>query len=529
MRTTKNRKSKTKSTKLKVKSFLKHHRHNIIIYAILTLVATAFVFLFSLSTSPIFSNYLSYAGVNDGADSPHFMTDGQNWLHGRIPYRDTFDHKGPIIFLVNMIGLGISNSSRYGLILLQIIFLTVTLIFVWKTSQLARKSYLWGGISVALTLLFMIPGYSAGNTVQEYNLPFIMVAIYYLVKYFYQKELGEHNPRWAFIYGIAIGSCLLLQVTHAIPICAGILAIIIILISQKRWRNLWQNLGMGLAGIAVMWVPFAIYFLLNGAFGDFIYCTITFNLNYATKIGSWLHGANGERICYFLTTFIPFFCVGGAAILAFVRNKKAYAGVLLITFVLEAYLFLSAENYPQYALVTFFQVSLLLNEILLFEHQDEVKKLAHIGMIAFMTILTYNQIIDRASILMDQYNAIRAAGVDGIGYEEIMEEHLPEIQQNSFTVFGHNPTKSLYVRYGLVSQNRVPLIQTWLARFSNTLNNDIQTDFLEHKATYLLTEETTARDEAYGISDILDQYYKKIDASANNTFVLYRLKESKDV
>ncbi len=512
--------------KNKVVRWFKKHRSTIILYVMLAVVATVFVFLFSLSTSPIYRDHPAYAGVYDGADSLHFQTDGQNWLHGRIPYRDTFDHKGPIIYLINMLGWLIGGESRYGLIPFQIIALTITLIFAWKISQLVKKSPLWGAMSVGLMLLCMIPGYSSGNSVQEYNLPFIMMAMYYMVQYFYAKKLGEHNPWWAFAYGIAIGACLLLQLTHAIPICAGILVIFIVLASQKRWQNLGKNLLYGLAGVLVMWVPFALYFLVNGAFGDFIYCTIIFNFSYAGNIGSWLHGMSSGLIRYFIMTFIPFFCAGIAAALAWTRGKKAYASMLLITFVLEAYLFLSAQCYPQYALPTVFQVLLLLNEIILFEHKEEVKNFAFVGMVGTVVFFAATLLIDRTMTLADQYNTIRKAGQEGIGYERLMEKYLPEIRKTSFTAFGDNPFKGVYVRYKLVSPNKVPLIQNWLSAFTEKVKNEVQADFRENRATYILTDEDFAYDEQYGIGEVLKKYYVKLDSDNNGKYAMYKLKES---
>lgn len=504
-------------------SFWNKNRKTIILYMALCLVATVFVFLFSLSTSPIFRDYPAYAGVYDGADSLHFQTDGQHWLHGRIPYRDTFDHKGPIIYLVNMLGWWMGGESCYGIMVFQIISLTVTLVFAWKLSQLAKKSVLWGGISITIMLILMIAGYSAGNTVQEYNLPFLMIAMYYLVRYFYQPELGDHDPKWAFIYGISIGACLLLQLTHAIPVCAGVLVILGVLIVQKRWKNLRQNLLYGTVGVLVMWVPFAMYFLLNGALGDFIYCTLIFNFEYASNIGTWLRGMTGETLYYFITTFLPFLCLIPAAILAFARKKNAYATMMLITFALEAYLFLSARNYPQYALPITFQTLLLLNEIILFEHSDSIRQATYIGMISLMAVVTYNQLLDRATNLVDQYNMIRKAGSEGIGYEPLMDRHLDEIRNTTFTAYGHNSLKGIYVRYKLVSQNRVPLIQNWLSSFTEDVKKDIYQDFQDNRAEYLLVEDDSAKDPIYGISDILQKYYQKIDQDSNNHYVLYKL------
>ncbi len=505
-----------------MKEFWRKHWQKLVLMVALIAVAAGFVLVFSISTSPIYRDYYAYGGEVDGGDSLHFQSDGQNWLNGKLPYRDFFDHKGPIIFLVNMIGWWIGGANRYGIMVLQVVTLTITLYYVWKMSQLAKKSSLWGAISVVVTLVFMTSCYNVGNTVQEYNLPFIAIATYYLMRYFYQDEPREHNPWWAFIYGIAVGACLLLQMTHAIPIGAGVLVIVVMLITQKRWKNLWQNLAMGLAGILVMWVPFALYFSLSGAFGDFIYCTIGYNLSYAQNIGSWLHGMNGSSIRYFLATFVPFFCVGVATILAFVRKKRAYAAMLAITFMLEAYLFLSGSGYSQYAIPTLCQVAILLNEILLFEHKEQVRTLLYIAMIAIMAMLTYNQLTNRAETLVDQYNDIRAAGVSGIGYEKLLEENLDEISNSTFTAYGLTDMKGLYVRYKLIPYNKFFVIQNWCARFAEEIKKATREDFENRHAEYMLVNEDAAKDEAYGIEDVLRKYYKLI--GKDGEYGLYRLK-----
>ena len=63
---------------------------------ILCIVGCVFVLLFSYSTSPIYRDFYI-------EDSAIFLTFGKFWSQGLVPYRDMFDHKGPIIYLVNML------------------------------------------------------------------------------------------------------------------------------------------------------------------------------------------------------------------------------------------------------------------------------------------------------------------------------------------------------------------------------------------------------------------------------------------
>lgn len=73
---------------------------------LLGIIAFLFVLIFSFSTSPLYPNYW-------GSDSAQFQTIGMAWASGKIPYRDIFDHKGPFIFWVNMLGYKMGGRAGY--------------------------------------------------------------------------------------------------------------------------------------------------------------------------------------------------------------------------------------------------------------------------------------------------------------------------------------------------------------------------------------------------------------------------------
>lgn len=205
-------------------------RDNLILFAICLLLSSTFVLLFSFSTSPLYSNYFAYGGAYDSGDSLQFLTIGNSWRNGKVPYRDSFDHKGPFIFLVDMLGFLLGGETRYGIVIIQSIFLTISLFFVYKISELAIKNKFVGCLSVLATLFFYSLSYVNGNSVQEYNLPFIVISTYFIVHFLsnYTKNKNRncaHKPLQALFYGITVGICFCTQITNAILVCAGILLI----------------------------------------------------------------------------------------------------------------------------------------------------------------------------------------------------------------------------------------------------------------------------------------------------------------
>ena len=94
------------------------------------IAAVLFVLIFSFSTSPLYVDYW-------GSDSAQFQTIGMAWASGKVPYRDIFDHKGPFIFWVNMIGYKL--GGRTGVLTVQIFFLFFTFLGIYKTITIVSR------------------------------------------------------------------------------------------------------------------------------------------------------------------------------------------------------------------------------------------------------------------------------------------------------------------------------------------------------------------------------------------------------
>src|SRR5215510_2887998 len=65
-------------------------------------------------------------------DSGVFLYVGWRLLNGNVPYRDVWDHKPPLIYFVDALGLIITPESLWGIWFLQIIFIFFTLLVIYK-------------------------------------------------------------------------------------------------------------------------------------------------------------------------------------------------------------------------------------------------------------------------------------------------------------------------------------------------------------------------------------------------------------
>src|SRR5918994_798175 len=104
-------------------------------------------------------------------DSGVFLYVGWRFLNGDIPYRDVWDHKPPLIYFVDALGIALTPDSLWGLWLLQFLFIFFTLFFVYKLLDREFGVYaaLIGSIVLTSGLLTIL---EKGNVTEEYALLF---------------------------------------------------------------------------------------------------------------------------------------------------------------------------------------------------------------------------------------------------------------------------------------------------------------------------------------------------------------------
>ena len=113
----------------------------------------------SLIVSGILLNPLfSYPGRDAGI----FLYIGSLILKGKVPYLDVWENKGPIVFYINALGLFLGDGSRWGVWLLEFLFLFGG---AWLCYSLV--TIVMGRIPALIGVIILIT--SAGNILQGGN------------------------------------------------------------------------------------------------------------------------------------------------------------------------------------------------------------------------------------------------------------------------------------------------------------------------------------------------------------------------
>ena len=99
-----------------LKVLLFNTKRNLAVYGVLLplklfILSLLFLTFFSYSVS-IINPYLFHY------DSAYFQSVGKLWMSGIVPYRDFFDNKGPLLFLINAVAY-IFPFPRFFLLLLE--------------------------------------------------------------------------------------------------------------------------------------------------------------------------------------------------------------------------------------------------------------------------------------------------------------------------------------------------------------------------------------------------------------------------
>ena len=80
--------------------------------ALLALLCATLALLIATSSSPLYA-------ANFWTDTNIYFTIGRGMTRGLLPYRDLFDHKGPLLFMLYALGAAISDTSFIGVFILE--------------------------------------------------------------------------------------------------------------------------------------------------------------------------------------------------------------------------------------------------------------------------------------------------------------------------------------------------------------------------------------------------------------------------
>jgi hypothetical protein len=132
-------------------------------------------------------------------DSGVFLYVGWRLLSGDIPYRDVWDHKPPLIYFMDALGITLTPNSLWGVWILQFIFIFFTLFFIYKLldQEFGLFAALAGTVTLTSGLLTIL---EKGNVTEEYALVF-QAACFLLFVRAWRKDFPIRDSFWIGLLG----------------------------------------------------------------------------------------------------------------------------------------------------------------------------------------------------------------------------------------------------------------------------------------------------------------------------------------
>lgn len=252
-----------------------------------------------------------------GRDSGVFLYVGQQILNGKIPYLDVWDHKPPLIYYIDSLGLIIGNGSTWGVLFLEFLalYFAVILGFILLRHAFGIIPAFFGSVVWLLSSVLVLQG---GNLTEEFALPLQFILLYLFLS---SERLKSYSWR-GFLIGV-ISALTFFVKPNIIGIALSVLVFILITrIISRSWGTLLKDLiliFLGASSIAIIvFVFFTWHNAINSLFDQVfhynsIYSTTTlWNRILSIRTGYGIFSASGISFLAFSSFIMAifYFCFG---------------------------------------------------------------------------------------------------------------------------------------------------------------------------------------------------------------------------
>ena len=216
--------------------------------------------------------------INDWEDANIFFTAGKSIVHGKVLYRDVYDHKGPLLYFLHSLAYLISNDTFLGVYWIEVAAFAAYLLAAYKTLRLFVKENIWQMLPLLALLILTSQSFCHGDSAEELCLPLVAWSLYASLNYFKNIYPKDMEYKELFLHGILAGCIMLIKFTLLGFHFGWMLMILISCVLKKDWKRGILSGLVFVGGMLVTTIPFFVYFGLNQAldswFTGYIYNNI---------------------------------------------------------------------------------------------------------------------------------------------------------------------------------------------------------------------------------------------------------------
>lgn len=278
-------------------------------------------------------------------------TDTSVWIqiakemqNGKMVYRDLFDHKGPVLFLLFSLFFRLGGIT--GIWILQCLMLAVTITMCMKCAMTITSNRLLGAYVTVATVWGLNYFFWEDLSIEEMALPFMFISLYIFLSYFRREDRRIERYKLVLL-GVCMGAVFGLRPNMIALWAAFALAVFTETLCRKKYGDLISYIVFFLAGFAGILFLIGLWLLANGAFAAWWRDGFLFNFAYA---GDTDMQSRIDILILFVKYRIQWISLLLNVLLLcfYKKDKMLYGANLLYVAVNLVLMSMSGENYSHY-------------------------------------------------------------------------------------------------------------------------------------------------------------------------------------
>ncbi len=235
------------------------------------LLCAALLMLLCTKSSPLYP-------LNDWEDANILSTMGRGMLTGRVPFRDLYDQKGPMAYLIYGLAWLISPRSYFGLYIIEALSFSGFLYFSWRSVTLFEESNALFCMPLLGALTASAMSFAHGGSVEELSLAALAFSFFDILRY-YRRAYPAPMPYWRLLVHGALAGCLLWTKYTMLGFYIAWMGVLFIaLLIARRPGRAFLSCGMFLLGMAAATLPWLVYFAASHALDDMFRYYFLYNI-----------------------------------------------------------------------------------------------------------------------------------------------------------------------------------------------------------------------------------------------------------
>jgi 4-amino-4-deoxy-L-arabinose transferase-like glycosyltransferase len=277
--------------------------------------------------------YLPFLNMPFERDEGTYATVAQGLLDGKLPYRDLFDNKPPLVYGWYAISFLLFGESVIAPRLLAAACLSLTAVALYHQSRMFLPKGAAGIAAFLFAISTGLPWVALNANTEAYMLlPLVLSLLCFT------QGIKDGRARWFFMAGLAAGVAIMTKQVAVFNLLA-LATVALVWYARKdpwQWRSLVPS-GAMIGGALITTAIIALPFALSGALDDFFYALVSYNWLYVSFVSMAKRLTNmGYGVLFFTVIAAPLVAgaLGGLGVL---WRKRETASVTDYAIILWAF------------------------------------------------------------------------------------------------------------------------------------------------------------------------------------------------